>query len=86
MTRLQRAPEGSGESTRGRSHNVIERGRMWFQDFRRHFVVLSYCAVYSEQNGLWLRWQPSAPQRAFHSLDPHTRYVRYIPHIYHQVY
>ena len=40
LTRLQRASKGSGESTRGRRHDVIESGRMSREGVRRHFIVL----------------------------------------------
>ena len=83
FARLQRAPEGSSQSTRRCGDNVIEGGRMGFEDFRRHFVVLRYCAVYSEENGGLFCRQPRAPQGAFHTLDPHTRYVRCIRHVDH---
>ena len=34
LTRLQRASEGSGQSTRRGGYDVVECGRMWFRDFR----------------------------------------------------
>jgi hypothetical protein len=83
LTRFQRAPEGSSQSTRSRGDNVIERGRMRFEDLRWHFVVLRYCAVYSEENRRLFRRQPCAPEGAFHTLDPHTRHVRWIRHVEH---
>jgi hypothetical protein len=61
LTRLQRAPEGPGESTRRGRDNVVQRGRMGLKDVRRHFVVLGHCAMHSEQNGGLLRGQPCAP-------------------------
>ena len=76
LTRLQRAPEGPGESTRHCRDNVVQRGRMGLKDVRWHFVVLRHCAMYSEQNGGLLRGQPCAPQRSLDSLDPHIRHVR----------
>jgi hypothetical protein len=42
LTRLQRAPKGSSQSAGRCSHDVIERGCMWFDAFRRHFVVLGH--------------------------------------------
>ena len=81
VTRFQRAPEGSSQSTRRRGDNEIEGSRMGFEDFRRYFIVLRYCAVYSEENWGLFRRQPCAPQWAFDTLDPHTRYVRCIRHV-----
>jgi hypothetical protein len=81
LTRLQRATEGSGESTRCCGDNVFKRARMGFEDFRRHSVVLRHCAVNSEEYGPLLGRQPCAPQSAFHALDPHSRYVRCIRHV-----
>jgi hypothetical protein len=38
--RLQRAPEGSGESPGGGSHDVVQRGRVGLVDCRIHSVML----------------------------------------------
>jgi hypothetical protein len=52
LTRLQRAPEGPGESTRRCRDTVVQRGRMGFNYIRRRLVALRHCAMHPEQNGL----------------------------------
>jgi hypothetical protein len=42
LTRLQRAPKGSSQSASRCSNDVVERRCMGFDEFPRHFVVLSY--------------------------------------------
>ena len=80
LTRLQRASKGPGESARRCRDDVVQRGRMGFEDIGRHFVVLRHRTVYSEENGGLLRGQPGAPKRSLYALDPHTRHVGYIFH------
>ena len=80
LTRLQRASKGPGESARRCRDDVVQRGRMGFEDTGRHFVVLCHRAMYSEEDGGLLRRQPGAPKRSLYALDPYTRHVRYIFH------
>ena len=80
LTRLQRASERPGESARRCRDNVVQRGRMGFEDIMRHLVVFRHRAMYSEENGVLLRGQPCAPKRSLNALDPHLRHVRYIYH------
>lgn len=80
LTRFQRAPEGAGESTRGRRHDVIQGRGMRFQDGRRHLVVLRYGAVHSKYHGLFLGRQISPAYRALHALNADIGAVNNIRH------
>ena len=48
LTRLQRASKGSGQSTGGGRHDVIESGGVRRKSIRRDFVVLGDGAVNAE--------------------------------------
>jgi hypothetical protein len=51
LTRLQRASEGSSQSTRRRGDNVIQGCGVGLQDRRRNLVMLCYGAMHSEYYG-----------------------------------
>ena len=67
LTRLQRAPEGSGESTGRRGDDVIERRGVRFECVGRDLVVFGNGPVHAENNRLTLCGQICAAHRA---LDP----------------
>jgi hypothetical protein len=50
VTRFQRAPEGSIESTGGRRNHVIERRGVWRVSVGRNLVVLRDLRVHTEGN------------------------------------
>jgi hypothetical protein len=60
FARLQRATEGSSESTCRSGDDVVERGRMRFEYVRRHFIVLGYRPMYPKENWIPLGRQPCA--------------------------
>lgn len=69
--RLQRAAQGAGESTGGRRHHVVERGRMLRILSRRGAVVLADRAVRAEDHWFRLGWQERLSDRAALADDPH---------------
>ena len=80
LTRLQRAPEGSDQSTRRGCDNVIERRGMGLQDRRRNLVMLRYGAVRSEQDGFLFRRKISFAQRTLHTHNAHIGPVNDVGH------
>lgn len=50
FTRLQRASEGSGQSTSRRGDYIIERRRVWLEDVGRYLVMLRYGAMHAKQD------------------------------------
>jgi hypothetical protein len=48
--RFQRAPEGSGQSTAGRRHHIVQCGRMRRERLRRDSVVLGDLGVNSKNH------------------------------------
>jgi hypothetical protein len=52
LTRLQRASEGSSQSTSRGGDNVIQGTGVRLQDGRRNLVMLRYGAMHSEYHGL----------------------------------
>lgn len=71
LTRLQRAPEGSGESTGRRGDNVVEGRGVRLERVGRDLVVLSDGPVHAENDWLALGRQVGAANRTLHSLDAH---------------
>jgi hypothetical protein len=80
LTRLQRASEGSGQSTRRGRDNIIQGSRMRFQNRGRNLVVLRHSPVYSEYDRLLFRWKIRSSHRALHALDAHKGPVNHIGH------
>ena len=70
FTRLQRAPEGTGQSTSGAGDHVIDSSSVWFKQIRWNFVVFGNGAMHSEGHRIWFGGQIGAPHRPFHALDP----------------
>ena len=85
LTRLQRASEGPGQSTRGGRNDVVQRGGMGLKNVRRYFIVFRDCAMYPEEYRVPLRWEPRAPKWTFDALDPHTRNVGWVRHADHDM-
>ena len=54
LTRLQRAPEGAGQSTGSRGDDIVQRGCVGWKSVGWHFVMCSDGAMDSEYNGLRL--------------------------------
>ncbi len=80
MTRLQRASEGSGESTGGSGDNVIERSSVWLQDRRRDPVVFRHGAVHAEYYRLLFLREIRSAYRALHPLNAYMRSVNHVRH------
>ena len=57
LARLQRASEGTGESTTRSGNDVVKRGRVWLDNLRVDAVVLSYRTMHAEAHRLSLGWQ-----------------------------
>lgn len=81
FARLQRAPEGSDESTTGGGHDVIERRRVGFGDFRPHAVVLGNRPMHTEAHRLTFGRQIRQTRRANLALDSHIGNIRYLRHL-----
>jgi hypothetical protein len=71
--RLQRAPEGAGESTRRGGDHVIEGRRVFRVLARRGAVVLAHRAVGAERDGLLLRREVGLADGAALPDDPYLR-------------
>ncbi len=81
MTRLQRAPEGSGESTGGGGDHVIQRGGVGFQGGGWNFVMLGNGAVRSEDHRDWFGGEVGSAHRAFDAFDPDFRTIHDFGHV-----
>jgi len=57
LARLQRASEGTNESTTGSRYHVVKRGRVWLNNLRVDAVVLCYRTMDAKAHRLWLGWQ-----------------------------
>jgi hypothetical protein len=80
MTRLQRASEGSGESTGCRCDNVIQRSSVRLQDCRWHLVVFRHSAMHAEYYRLLLLREIRSAHRALHALNAYMRSVNHVRH------
>ena len=80
MTRLQRASEGSGQSTRRGGDNVIQGSGVRLQDRRRDLVVLRHGAMHSEYYGLLFGRKISPAHGALHSFNAHIGPVNHLRH------
>ena len=69
LTRLQRAPEGAGQSADRSSDDVVQRGRTLGLAARRDPIVLGDRVVDTEDHRLRLRRKERATQRPAHPLD-----------------
>jgi hypothetical protein len=57
LARLQRASEGTAESTTDSRHHVVKRGRVWLNNSQVDAVVLCYRTMDAKAYRLWLGWQ-----------------------------
>src|SRR5690242_17829019 len=80
FTRLQRAPEGSGQSTGRAGDNVIDGGRVRLEGVGRNFVVFRDGSVDSENHRVAFSGQIGAADRALHALDPNSGTINDIRH------
>lgn len=82
LTRLQRASEGSDQSTGGRGHDVVESRCVRLQIRWRAAieVVLGYPAVRAELNRLGFGGQVGAAEWSLHPLDPYLRSIHDVGH------
>ena len=76
LARLQRAPEGSEHSASGRSHHIIDSGRMRFREFGLvDTIVLCDRAMHAERDRTVFARQLRDSQGALLSFKAHMRYV-----------
>ena len=80
MTRLQRASEGSGQSTRRGGDNVIQGSGVRLQDRRWNLVVLRHRAMHAEYYGLGFRRKIRSAHRTLNALNAHVRTVNHLGH------
>ncbi len=78
LARFQRASEGAGESTTGRSNDKVQRGRVWLGNLRADSVVFGNRTVHAKEHRLRLGWQVGQAQRPNLSLNADMRNVNYI--------
>jgi len=80
LTRLQRASEGSGESTRCGGNNVIQGSGVGLQDCGWNLVVLSHRAMHAEYYGLGFRRKIRSAHGALNALNAHVRTINHLGH------
>jgi hypothetical protein len=80
VTRLQRASEGSGESTGCGGDNVIERSSVRLQDSRWDLVVFRHGAMHAEYYRLLFLREIGSAHRALHPLNAYMRSVNHVRH------
>ena len=80
LARLQRAPEGAGESAACRGHDVIERGRMGVMLCDVDPVMFGHRSVDPEQDRDRLDWKKRPPERPPNPLDADARSVYNVTH------
>jgi len=80
LTRLQRASEGSSQSTCRSGDNIIQGSGVRLQDRRRKLVMLRYGDVHSEYDGLLFGRKISPAHGALHALDAHMGPVNHLRH------
>jgi hypothetical protein len=80
VTRLQRASEGSGESTGCGSDNVIERSSVRLQDSRWDLVVFRHRAMHAEYYRLLFLREIGSAHWALHPLNAYMRSVNHVRH------
>jgi hypothetical protein len=69
VARLQRAPEGPGQSTGGGRDHVVERRGTRLERPRRNPVMLGHGSVDAKDDRLRLPGKVGSPERALHALD-----------------
>ncbi len=80
MTRLQRASEGSSQSTRRGGNNVIQSCGVRLQNPGRNLIMLRYSAMHSEYYGLLFGRKISSTDGALHALNAHIGPVNHVRH------
>jgi hypothetical protein len=75
LTRLQRAPEGAGQSARRGGDEVVEGCGVGRVHLGIDTVVLGHLGMDTEEDRLWFHGEKGAAQRAFHALDAHPRTI-----------
>jgi hypothetical protein len=80
LTRLQRAAEGSGQSTRRRGDHVIQRRGVRLQDRWRNPVVFRHSAMHAEYYWLLFRWKVRSAYRARQALNSYLRTIDDVRH------
>jgi hypothetical protein len=70
--RLQRAPKGAGQSARGRSHHVVERGGVGLMNCRVNAIVLGHLRVHPKEHWLFVEGQIGTPQGTLDPLYSHS--------------
>lgn len=79
--RLQRATQGSGESTGSGRHDVVEGRGVRLEGSGPGTIVLRHLVMDAEHDGRGFRRQIGLPQGALDSFDPHLRYVSDASHL-----
>lgn len=80
LARLQRAPEGAGQSAGRSGHDVVERRRVLGFAAARNAVMIGDLVVDPERDRLALARYERTTQRAAHAFDPHPRAVTDLGH------
>lgn len=71
LSRLQRAPEGAGQSAGRRGDEIVEGGGVRRVNVRIDAIVLGHLRVDAEEHRGFLNWEIRPAQWAFHPLDAH---------------
>jgi hypothetical protein len=69
LTRLQRASEGSGKSTRSGGDNIVQSRSVRFEYRRRNLVMFRYRAVHTENHGRGFGRKPGSANRSPDAFD-----------------
>jgi hypothetical protein len=80
VARLERAPEGADQSTRGGGHDVVEGGRVRGALIGRDAVVLGDFGVHPERHRVALGGEVGVAKGSTLALDAHLRPVRHLTH------
>ena len=75
LARLQRAPEGTDQSTTGRCNDIIKRRSMRFGNIWLYTIMRGDCTVHAEGDRLRLAGNIRQPQRTANPLDAGIRYI-----------
>ena len=69
LARLQRAPEGAGQSASSCGDKIIEGGGVRSMHLGIDPIVLSHLRMNAKEDGFWLDGEVGAAQGSFHPLD-----------------
>jgi hypothetical protein len=78
LTRLQRAPKGSGQSTGGGCDDVIQRSGVGFENLFGNLIVFRHGAVDSEDHRFRLGREIGSANRPFDTFDSNFRSINYV--------